>query len=118
MLPKLNVNLETLRPELRILEPLVDQVYLEFGLIAICTSTNDGKHSPNSYHYKNAAFDLRVKLLSGANQQRWLWARLKEVINDAYPELYDVLLEDAGGNNSHIHIEPSPKLAATINWEG
>ena len=117
MLPKLNVNLDTLRPELRILEPLVDKVYQEFGLVAICTSTNDGKHRVHSFHYLDAAFDLRVKLLSGPNEQRCLWLRLRGAIDEAHPGLYDVFLEDAGGNNAHIHIEPSPKLAATMNWE-
>lgn len=111
MIPKLGVKLETLRPELTILEPLVDEVYDEFGLKAIVTSTNDGRHGKNSYHYKDAAFDLRVKVLDTAKQQETLWRALRNRIDAHYPKLYDVLLEDAGGVNAHIHAEPSPKLA-------
>lgn len=111
MTPKLNVKLETLRPELAILEPLVDEVYAEFGLKAIVTSTNDSKHGRDSFHYKDAAFDLRVKVLDTEKRQWELWRRLKDRIQERHPGLYDVILEDAGDVNAHIHCEPSPKLA-------
>jgi len=114
MLPKLGVKLETLHPELAILEPIVDEVYASFGLKAIVTSTNDGKHGKNSYHYKDAAFDLRVKVLDTAKGQWELWRRLRDCVQEQHPGLYDIVPEDFGDVNAHIHCEPSPKLAAMM----
>jgi len=118
MRAKAGVDLSTLRPEIRRLEPIIDRVHAEFGVRAIVTSANDSVHGrlPNrvSYHYADAAIDLRVKHVGGAKRQATLYAALVAEIERAYPGAYDVLLEHPGGLQAHIHIEPSPMLASAV----
>lgn len=118
MISKLGVKLDTLRPELAILEPLVDAVFDRFHRMAVCTSTNDGIHGPRSLHYKDAAFDLRMNFFNTVIEQRECHATLKGAIAEKYPMLYDVLLEYAGTPRAHIHIEPSPVLCKQMGLEG
>ena len=118
MIPKsTTVKLDTLRPEIRCLEPIVDEVYRRFSLVAIVTSTNDGRHRLGSLHYRDAAFDLRVRVLATAQDQTHLWGALKEAVDAAHPGEYDVLIEDAGGPNAHIHCEFSPVLVKRVLGE-
>lgn len=115
MIPKLGVRLETLRPELIRLEPIVDLVYSQFRAQAIVTSTNDSKHKVGSLHYKNAAFDLRIKHIFETARRIALFRALREQVKLAYPDtpagaMYDVVLEDVDGPNAHIHMEVGPTL--------
>jgi hypothetical protein len=109
-----SVNLSALRPEIDRLIPLLDACYAAFGVLAICTATTAGHHMKGSLHYKGLALDLRVKHLGDLNRQRSLWNCLKRNIDQAYPGLYDVLLESPGEEQAHVHIEVSPTLLAHI----
>lgn len=108
------VDLDALRPELARLIPLIDCCYSAFGVLAICTATTGGHHMTGSLHYKGLALDLRVKHLGDIPRQSSLHSCLKRNIQQVYPGLYDVLLEDPGGVHAHIHCEASPTLLAQI----
>jgi hypothetical protein len=110
-----SVDLTDLCPEISRLIPLIDVCYSAFGVIAVCTATTGGRHMKGSLHRKGLALDLRVKNLGDGLRQRSLWSCLKRNIDQAYPGMYDVLLEDAGGDNAHVHCEASPTLLAQIN---
>lgn len=114
MRAKKGVDLSTLREEISRLELIIDDVYSEFGAEAMVTSANDGKHRADSLHYRDAAIDLRVKSVGGAKMQTMLHALLARVIDEAYPGMYDVLLEYPGEENAHIHLEFSPFLVALV----
>lgn len=114
MRPKANVNLDALRPEIRRLEPILDAVYAEFGVGAIITCTDGDHANRRSFHNLDLAIDVRVKNVGGPKKQALLHAMLERAIDREYPGKYDVLLEGAGTANAHIHIEPSPELAAAL----
>ena len=66
------------------------------------TSANDGQHMDGSLHYKNRAFDIRIKNLIGdVHSTARLWAAK---ISLALGLDYDVILEE-----DHIHVEFDPK---------
>ena len=66
------------------------------------TAANDGMHMATSLHYKNRAFDIRIKNIDGDEidgAQTWV-ERMKLALGDDY----DVILE-----RDHIHCELDPK---------
>lgn len=80
------------------IQQAVEKVYAPFGLDPVCTSGNDGKHKPNSEHYKDRALDIRF------------WDLLRVVADriKAYlPPYYDVVVE-----KDHFHIEADSKKEA------
>lgn len=79
------------------------EVYREIGVECIVTSANDSIHSKTSFHYKDAAVDLRIKNVP-PSQQDAVFNRIRERLNDSY----DVLFEGRGTSNAHIHIEHDP----------
>ncbi len=101
MHPKAGVDLSTLRPEIRRLEPLIDAAHAELGIGAVATSTNqDGYdaqgrpiHRSGSLHYRDLAVDLRSKHAGGRKRQELLYSLLARAIAQAYPGQYDVLFE-------------------------
>jgi aromatic ring hydroxylase len=109
-----SVDLTALCPELSRLAPLVDVCYSAFEALAIVTATTNGHHMAGSLHYRGLAMDLRVKHLGAVSRQRSLYSCLKRNIDSLYPGMYDVLLEDPGGDHAHIHCEASPTLLAQI----
>ncbi len=75
-------------------------VFKRYKIAPTITSANDGKHLPNSYHYKNLAWDLRVWGLPNPKQ---VAAELSALLNIKEHD-FDVIF---AGN--HIHIEYDPK---------
>lgn len=71
-------------------------VYQKYGVVPVITSANDSKHSQNSLHYKNLAWDLRVW---GLPDPQAVVKELIAILNVKYDD-YDVIFE-----NDHIHIE-------------
>ncbi len=66
------------------------------------TSANDSTHSTGSLHYKNRAYDIRIKNIAGdetPEAQAWV-----ERIKLALGRDYDVILE-----RDHLHVEFDPK---------
>lgn len=68
------------------------------------TSGNDRQHSRGSKHYEDAALDFRTKTLSKKDKHALIAALKKRLDRD-----YDVILEDEGGANEHLHVEYDPK---------
>lgn len=69
----------------------------------VITSANDGKHSIISWHYKGRALDFRTKTYTGDLEM------LVQTAKRALGPDFDVVLEDIGGENEHLHVEYDPK---------
>ena len=65
----------------------------------VITSANDGKHSENSYHYKNLALDIRIRNLA-QSEIGIVMLDLKRPSPYYLAEHCDVILE-----SDHIHWE-------------
>ena len=73
---------------------------LGLGQDMLITSGNDGKHMKKSKHYTNAALDFRTKHLQGNEKDD-----LRDEVKHRLGSTYDVILEDRGGLNEHLHVE-------------
>lgn len=67
------------------------------------TSGNDGIHMGTSKHYVDAALDFRSKHMSKPDK-----AALIKDLKSRLGKNYDIILENEGGENEHIHIEYDP----------
>lgn len=68
------------------------------------TSGNDRQHRHDSKHYSNEALDFRTKTLTTDDKKKLIAALRKRLGRN-----YDVILEDEGGTNEHLHVEYDPK---------
>lgn len=101
---KHGVKLTDLAPQTALGVMVVASVYQTRGATTcVITSVNDGKHGAASLHYKGCAFDVRTKDFAGDKQA------LRDAIQAALGWNFDVVLEDLGGENEHIHVEYDPK---------
>jgi hypothetical protein len=82
---------------------VVSSVYERNGADATMTSCNDGTHSAESFHYKDQAADWRTHDYNGDKRA------LRDEIKADLGADFDVILEDEGGDNEHIHTEYDPK---------
>ena len=86
---------------------------MERGAVWV-TSANDSRHSDNSLHYKNRAFDIRIlNIIGDVHREAKLWAERMQV--ELGPD-YDVLYE-----KTHIHIEYDPDVTeeeSEENYDG
>lgn len=73
-------------------------VYIEAGQQFIITALMDGKHMPDSLHYKGMAVDLRTRELFNTTPQN-----IVNLLKARLGYKYDVVLE-----SDHIHIEYDP----------
>ena len=94
---KSGVDLRGLTPQMAIAYTIACKVYGQYD--CVITSASDGKHGPNSLHYKGQALDLRTRHLNGQGLQA-VYHKLKESLG----EQFDVVLE-----SDHCHIEYQPK---------
>jgi hypothetical protein len=69
----------------------------------LITSGSEGTHMVGSLHYKDRALDFRTKHLSAADKEALVTAVKRRLGTD-----YDVILENAGGTNEHLHVEYDP----------
>ncbi len=80
-------------------------VELNTGLDMLCTSGNDKVHMQSSLHYRDLALDFRTHdLPSPAKKQEFA-----KVVKRRLGRDYDVILEDMGLPNEHLHVEYDPK---------
>lgn len=97
---KPGVDLRGLVPQMAVAYSIALYLYHEkFGVPCVVTSGSDGKHGPNSLHYKGKALDFRTNNLRGP-QVHPIYLALKEALGAQF----DVVLED-----DHIHCEFDPK---------
>jgi len=78
----------------------VEEVWRDLKVNPTLTSANDGTHIPNSFHYSDRAYDLRVK-----NIPRSKWMDVRDRLAAILGNNYDVILENSDTPNAHIHIE-------------
>lgn len=91
-------------PEMRRADDVMDMLYAALGFECTITSGNDGTHSEHSLHYSDMAHDYRTHHLKPGQAEL-----IGEMADRALGPDYDILLEDAGEPNEHLHVEFQPK---------
>jgi len=67
----------------------------------LVTSANDRVHMAGSYHYEGLAFDVRTQALAATVDKKALRDRIAARLGFEF----DVILEDLGTPNEHLHAE-------------
>lgn len=99
---KAGADLRGLKPQMAVAYTIAAMVYLhKTGLPCVITSGTDGKHGPNSLHYRGLALDLRTRHLP-VDQVHPVYLAIKQALGDQF----DVVLE-----SDHLHLEFDPKEA-------
>lgn len=98
-----DVSLADLRPQIVLALQSAAAIWGHFGVPLIVTSANDGRHSKTSLHYAGAAVDLRTKTLGEHKRTA------RGLLSGALLEDFDVLLENEGEPNEHMHVEYQPR---------
>lgn len=77
----------------------------ELGLktLIMVTSGNDSEHMRESKHYTNEALDFRTKTLTKEDKHAWVAVLRRRLGPD-----YQVILEQEGRSNEHLHVEHDP----------
>lgn len=99
-----SVNRTVMTPEMLEAETVADVLCRALGHDCICTSANDGHHGDHSLHYQNQARDFRTHHMPPMDKTVF-----KNFVKKALGSSYDVLIEDLGGPNEHLHVEFDPK---------
>lgn len=94
---KPGVNLKDVNWRMFFAAIVAEEIYHKYGAELVITSANDGKHRPDSLHYRGLALDLRTWQISGREQQ--VANELQQVLGDDF----DVIAEA-----NHIHVELDP----------
>jgi hypothetical protein len=102
---KTGVKLEGVRPEIVLALCVADSLFRSKGYDLVVTSIADGKHSPNSLHYRGLAADLRSRDIPAARHHQ-----MRESLEVALGDEYDVVLEK---DHFHIELDPGPKVIPT-----
>lgn len=106
MILKEGVSLKGVQPQVAIGIMVVNEVYAIHGFNLVVTSITDSKHGDKSLHYKGLAFDCRTKHIEDTENKTSIYLKVKEMLGKEW----DVILEDVGGPNEHIHCEFDPKV--------
>ena len=99
------MRLTDIKPQIVVAMRVAEAVFADFGIPFVITSVNDGKHSDESLHYIGEAFDARTKYpeLNGREM------KLRDAVQEALGEDFDVVMEAVGTENEHLHIEYDPE---------
>ena len=100
---KPGVELANLQPALIVALMIVNDEYKSIGCELTITSVNDGVHGNKSRHYWGGAFDARTKDVDDA-----IKSELIESIKAKLGEEFNVLFEDEGEANEHLHVSWRP----------
>ena len=71
-----------------------------FSTAYTITSANDGKHRADSFHYRNTAWDVRLKDKTPGH-----WYVLQAALQCSLPPYFDILIEGVGMDSLHLHVE-------------
>jgi hypothetical protein len=94
------VKLTELKPQLVLAIVTLLLIYEEnYAAELVITSVNDGEHREDSYHYEGRAFDARTR---GTGRATQIAGETKARLGSLG---FDVVLEDLGGPNEHLHVE-------------
>lgn len=102
---KTGVSIRGLRPEAVFAALAVHAAFLELapGKLTMITSGTEADHGERSFHYNGLALDFMTHHLTRV-QLAELVQRLQEGIGSVLLP-YDVVLEDEGQPNEHLHVE-------------
>lgn len=101
---KSGLKLAGIKPEILLGVMILQELFLENDSYMIITEFTGGQHGINSLHYKGLAVDIRTKSLDPKAKDSILtFGKLRLGKN------YDFILEDAGKENEHFHLEFDPK---------
>jgi len=100
---KPGVKIDKLTPQMVLGIMIVERVYASHSANCTITSIDDGKHGVGTKHGKGCAVDFRTKDYKG--DKLVLLALLKAALG----KNFDVVLEEEGKDNEHIHVEYDPK---------
>lgn len=101
---KLGVSLKDLQPQMAIAYAIIQDIYRQFGYGCTITSGNDGVHMAGSCHGTGDALDFRTKHL-----ERPDFRVMMEEVKAALGQEFDVVIENVGEPNEHLHVEYQPK---------
>lgn len=98
---KPGVKLAGLQPQIVLAITVAEHIWWLHGETPlVITSCNDGQHKEDSFHYRGLAVDLRTKTLP-ENERTAAVKRLREALGTEF----DVLYENVGQPNEHVHVE-------------
>jgi hypothetical protein len=82
------------------------------GYEMVVTSVCDGEHRPGSLHYLGRAADLRCNCFGETDVRRWHAELTLALVGLGF----DVVWEDRGAPNEHLHLEhdPRPKVGTEV----
>lgn len=100
-------RIQGLRPELNMLNLVLLGILQKYGAVMILTHGIDGVHSRASIHYSGGAEDLVFALSLELEQKQ----QIVQELRDSAGQDFDVLFEDVGTPNEHLHIEWQPKAS-------
>lgn len=80
----------------------VERIVMEHTDAALyITSMADGRHSRRSYHYLGGAWDF--DLVPSPEQD--VWESIRDDLQEELGSDWDIIYEDPGGSNEHMHGE-------------
>jgi hypothetical protein len=84
---------------------VIEQAYADSGVFDVwITSGNDSAHKQGSLHYVDRALDFRLSNIPVYSRSSVV-ARIRGLLTPTF----DVLWEDAGESNEHLHVEYDPE---------
>jgi len=103
---KQGVKLKGLSTRMCVALQVAEGAYGDFGYPLTLAHALDGVHAVQSFHYQGDAVDLRTKGIANL-VVHGIVASLKLRLPG-----FDIILEDEGGDNEHLHIEPAGERPA------
>jgi hypothetical protein len=104
---------DTVRPKALVIVAAAVNAAIEMGLFKtlhgdlFITSAQDSTHMSGSAHYVGLAVDFRTKNFPSDDAKEEFKMRMAQRLGARY----DLVLEDLGGPNEHLHVELDPKRA-------
>lgn len=106
---KSGVDLRGLAPQMALAYTIAADLYRTVRVPCVITCGVNGQHKVGSLHPLGRAVDLRTKTVP-----RHLLPLLIARLRDALGDQFDVVLEDLGGPNEHVHVEFDPRDAPKV----
>ncbi len=110
MILKTGVRIQGIRPETVLAILVAERIWAEHGAKEfVLTSCVEGRHAKGSLHPAGGAFDCRTKNIAPAELDGAISALRTALGSD-----FDIVLEERGKPNEHVHVEYQPGLLQTL----